>query len=64
MVELLTGWEVDRLLRCPRGRSLRLARKGLLPAVTLPDGELRFHRADLERMLATRQASRQPEARR
>ena len=48
---LLTPAEADRLLRYPRGRSARLARRGLLPAVELPDGELRFP-ADLVERLA------------
>ena len=43
-IELLTSREVDRLLRYPHGRASRLARAGLLPAVVLPDGELRFER--------------------
>ena len=41
-VVLLTPAEADELLRYPRGRSARLARRGLLPSVELPDGELRF----------------------
>lgn len=34
--------EVDGLLRLPCGRSARLARKGLIPAIILPDGTIRF----------------------
>ncbi len=33
---------MDARLRYPRGRSARLARKGLIPHVKLPDGEIRF----------------------
>lgn len=43
--------EVDRLLRYPRGRSLRLAKAGKLPFISLPDGEVRFDEAELEKLL-------------
>ena len=49
--------EVDRLLRYPRGRSLRLARTGKLPHVVLPDGEVRFVQDEIEALLT---ASREP----
>jgi len=42
--EILTPEEVDRLLRYPRGRAVKLAKAGLLPAILLPDGEVRFDR--------------------
>ena len=42
LVKLLMPREVDRLFRYPRGRSLRLAKAGKLPSITLPDGEIRF----------------------
>lgn len=42
MSTLLIPSEVDRLLRYPRGRAVRLAKSGRLPAVFLPDGEIRF----------------------
>lgn len=42
MSKLLKPFEVDELLRYPRGRSARLARQGKLNCVTLPDGEIRF----------------------
>lgn len=45
--------EVDRLLRYPRGRSLKLARAGKLPHIKLPDGEIRFDEQDLQRHLRT-----------
>ena len=50
--ELLTPREVDALLRYPRGRAVRLARAGLLPAVILPDGEIRFDAEKIKRVLA------------
>jgi hypothetical protein len=57
MQTLLTSCEVDRLLRYPRGRSLRLARTGRLPAIRLPDGELRFRVGDIEALLVTGRAA-------
>ena len=44
MTTFLQPGELDKLLRYPRGRSARLARKGLIPCTRLPDGELRFDR--------------------
>ena len=40
--DLLTSRDLDRHLRYPRGRSVRLARRGLIPYIELPDGEIRF----------------------
>ena len=40
---LLLPAEVDLLLRYPPGRSERLARRGKLPHVALPDGVIRFN---------------------
>lgn len=42
--DFLTPEEIDRLFRYPRGRAVKLARGGMLPAVFLPDGEVRFER--------------------
>jgi hypothetical protein len=42
MKEILLPRELDRLLRYPVGKSKRLAEKGLLPCIRLPDGEIRF----------------------
>ena len=47
---LLTPPEADRLLNVPRGRAARLARRGLLPSVELPDGTLRFPADLLDRL--------------
>lgn len=49
---LLVPEEVDSWLRLPRGRARRLARKGLLPAIILPDGEVRFLRREIEEILS------------
>ncbi len=48
MDALLTPRDVDSLLRYPHGRSLKLARKGKLPSIVLPDGEVRFRRREIE----------------
>jgi hypothetical protein len=52
--ELLTPREVDVILRYPRGRSAKLARRGLLAAVKLPDGEVRFRRDVIEELVRQR----------
>lgn len=51
MTTLLMPREVDRLLRYPRGRSMKLARSGKLPHIKLPDGEVRFDQAEIDRLL-------------
>ena len=50
--ELLTPEEVDRLFRYPRGRAVKLAKARLLPAIFLPDGEVRFDRHAIADALA------------
>ncbi len=49
--ELLLPHEVDRLLRYPKGRAQRLAKKNRLPSVVLPDGEIRFRKSDIDRLI-------------
>lgn len=51
--------EVDRLLRYPRGRSARLARDNRLPHIILPDGEIRFDEAEIEKLLNTKVSQRE-----
>lgn len=58
METLLTPREVDQLLRYPQGRAMKLAQTGKLPAVFLPDGEIRFDPRDIETVVQ----SRRPEA--
>ena len=50
--ELLRPLDVDVLLRYSYGRSKRLARRGLLPFLTLPDGEIRFRQSDINGIIA------------
>ena len=42
MPEYLTPEEVDAALKLRRGQSARLARRGLIPALILPDRTVRF----------------------
>jgi hypothetical protein len=51
-IHLLTPEELDSLLRYPRGRAIKLAKTGLLPAIFLPDGEVRFDRGTIAEVLA------------
>lgn len=52
--------KVDSLLQLPRGRSARLARRGLLPAVILPDGTVRFEPNIIETLQRSPQQSADP----
>jgi len=54
-IELLTPLELDELLHYRRGRTIRLARKGFIPYVQLPDGEIRFQRSVIEQWLRERE---------
>ena len=49
---LLIPIEVDRILRYRAGRSERLAKRGKLPHVVLPSGEIRFRESDVERLFS------------
>ncbi len=46
---LLTSRDLAERLQMPRLRLERMARAGKLPAVVLPDGEIRFLDADVSR---------------
>ena len=48
---LLCGEEVDRRLNWPAGKAQKLARRGKLPHVVLPDGAIRFIWEQVERLL-------------
>jgi hypothetical protein len=52
MLTLLLPEEVDKLLRLSPGRSARLARRGMLPHIRLPDGTIRFDAGAVEKMIA------------
>lgn len=47
----MTSSEIDSLLRYRPGRARRLAKDGRLPHVELPDGEIRFDQAEIEKLL-------------
>lgn len=49
--QLLISREVDRLLRYPLGQTMRLARAGLIPFIRLPDEEIRFDEAAIDKLL-------------
>lgn len=51
---LIRPSDLDARLRYPAGRSLRLARKGLIPHFLLPDGEIRFDPDLIKRWLQSR----------
>jgi hypothetical protein len=51
MQYLLTPDEVDELFRYKAGRSQRLARRNILPHVTLADGSIRFRRDYVEAVI-------------
>jgi hypothetical protein len=44
---LLDDVEAGELLRMPPRRLTRLAKRGIVPTVALPDGELRYRASDL-----------------
>jgi hypothetical protein len=48
---LLRPREVDAILRYPTGRTLRLARRGLIPCIVLPDGEVRIRQDVVDALL-------------
>jgi len=50
-IRLLKPEEVDLLLRYPSGRTLRLAKKGKIPFISLPDGEIRFDEQHIQKLL-------------
>ncbi len=51
MTELLKPFEVSLLLRCPELRILRLAKAGRIPHIVLPDGQIRFEKAEIDRLI-------------
>ena len=51
MKELLKHKQVGRLLQLPFGKALRLARKGKIPHIVLPNDEIRFDPKDIEELV-------------
>lgn len=52
-MQFLTPSEIDNWLRLTEGSAEKFARAGLLPAVLLPGGQVRFERGAVEAFLAT-----------
>lgn len=57
---LLDATEAGAQLRMPRARLTRLARKGEVPSIVLPDGEIRFRRTDLVEWVAQYRSPKKP----
>ena len=51
---LIRPRELDHRLGYPQGRSARLARRGAIPAIILPDNEVRFDPDAIDEWLAAR----------
>ena len=51
MTDLLYGEEIDKKLNWPLGRAERLARRGRLPHVVLPDGAIRLRWSTIEPLI-------------
>lgn len=49
--ELLKPGEVDVLFRYPGGRTMRLVRKGMIPHVKLPDGQVRIKSSTVQNII-------------
>jgi hypothetical protein len=60
--QFLKPSELDSRLRYPSGRSLRLARRGLIPHIKLPDGEIRFDPDAVDRWLREHTRATESEA--
>jgi hypothetical protein len=50
MKTLLMPYEVYRIFRYPAGKSERLAKRGKIPHIRLPDGQIRFKRNQIEKI--------------
>ncbi len=51
MNQFLTSAEIDRRVAWPIGRAERLARRGRLPHIVLPDGAVRFDWETIRRLI-------------
>jgi hypothetical protein len=56
-VNLLESADIDRRLSWPIGRAERLARRGKLPHLVLPDGAIRFRWEQIEPLIRVVDAS-------
>jgi hypothetical protein len=51
MSDLLYSEDIDTRLSWPLGRAERLARRGQLPHIVLPDGSIRFEWPQIEALI-------------
>jgi predicted site-specific integrase-resolvase len=51
VTELLKPVEVGLMLRYPELSIIRLAKKGQIPHIILPGGEIRFEKSEIERLI-------------
>jgi hypothetical protein len=51
MTKLIYSEDVDKRLSWPLGRAERLARRGKLPHVVLPDGAIRFSWSEVRQLI-------------
>ena len=61
MAELLYGDDIDHRLSWPLGRADRLARRGKLPHVLLPDGSVRFEWEEIVKLVRHVSVAREQE---
>lgn len=61
-MKLLYGADVDRRLSWPVGRAERMARRGKLPHVLLPDGAIRFRWSQIVPLIESKFAASKPRA--
>lgn len=54
MTQLLTDSEASEILRISVRQLIHFARRGMLPAIRLPDDELRFDPIDIEAWIQSR----------
>jgi hypothetical protein len=57
---LIDAHDAGTLLSMPHARVARLAKRGALPCVVLPDGEIRFRPSDLADWIAKYRHPAQP----
>jgi hypothetical protein len=53
-MRIIDGAEVDRRLAWPVGHAKRLAKRGTLPHLVLPDGSIRFRWDDIKPLIVER----------
>jgi hypothetical protein len=54
MPALLCGDDIDRRLNWPCGKAERMAKRGKLPHLVLPDGSIRFRLSAVRKLIVSR----------